>query len=301
MKFSTIALALCVGMTSALQTGSFEKQALASVQHMLASGLDTELPKRPFAAWFNQIIGPEAGIVWQLTECGQRIGTPGSADQDIPACTEVNASLPDGRKVIVVITVGTFKKGLTGKPEFFRAVVESDEQLYQVSRLRDLSEILLTPKERLVEKQPVDLPAVEDGQSQVRLAADITNVVLPSSAGPVTGGARSSETGPPPPPEKTQKLQRISQGVLEGSVITKVKPVYPPNAKNMNASGKVEVQIVISEEGRVIEASAVSGHPALRSAAVDAARKWVFKPTMLNGSPVRVQSILNFIFTPDTQ
>src|SRR5262249_52301798 len=113
MKIFAIAIALCVTFSSGFQTPSFEKQAIAQVQNMLASSLDADLPPRPFAAWFNQIVGPQAGIVWQLTECGERIGTSGGAEQDLPACTEVIASLTDSRKVIVVISVGTFKKGLT--------------------------------------------------------------------------------------------------------------------------------------------------------------------------------------------
>jgi TonB family protein len=66
----------------------------------------------------------------------------------------------------------------------------------------------------------------------------------------------------------------------------------------MNALGSVEVRILISPDGRVIEAQAVSGHMALRSAAVEAAYKWVFNPTVLNGARVKVQGILTFIFTP---
>jgi len=66
----------------------------------------------------------------------------------------------------------------------------------------------------------------------------------------------------------------------------------------MNATGTVEVEITISEAGLVIEAKAISGHLALRSAAVDAARKWVFKPPMLNGKPIKVKSVLTFVFVP---
>src|SRR5262245_8450034 len=137
MKISAIAIVLCMAFISRLQTPSFEKQALALVQNMPASNLDADLPTRPFAIWFNQIVGPQAWIVWQLTECGERGGAPGGAEQDLPACAEVIASLADNRKVIVVFTVGTFKKGVTGKPAFFRAVVERDEQLYLTSRLSD--------------------------------------------------------------------------------------------------------------------------------------------------------------------
>jgi TonB family protein len=66
----------------------------------------------------------------------------------------------------------------------------------------------------------------------------------------------------------------------------------------MKATGPVEVEITISEVGLVIEAKAISGHLALRSAAVEAARKWVFKPAMLNGKPIRVKSVLTFVFAP---
>ena len=87
-----------------------------------------------------------------------------------------------------------------------------------------------------------------------------------------------------------------SKGDAPGEALMKVQPVYPPAAKQTNASGEVQVAIVIGENGRVISAKAVSGHPALRSAAEDAARKWVFKPTEAGGKPVQVQGTLSFIF-----
>jgi len=57
------------------------------------------------------------------------------------------------------------------------------------------------------------------------------------------------------------------------------------------------VQITISETGKVIDAKAISGHQALRPAAVDAAYKWTFKPTTTSdGTPIKVQGVLNFNF-----
>jgi TonB family protein len=79
-------------------------------------------------------------------------------------------------------------------------------------------------------------------------------------------------------------------------VIKKVQPRYPAQAKRVNASGPVNVQITISETGRVIEAKAASGHPLLRDAAVTAARQWVFKPAILNGVPVKTETVLVFVF-----
>jgi len=88
----------------------------------------------------------------------------------------------------------------------------------------------------------------------------------------------------------------MSKGIAPGEVITKAPPVYPAVAKQVNASGEVRVEVIIGEDGRVISANAVSGHPALRSAAEDAARKWVFKPTLLDGRPVKQPGTLSFVF-----
>src|SRR5215467_8688034 len=145
LKLFAITNALCVLMVGAPQVDSLEKQALSSVRAMPASALDAELPGRSFASWFEQLTGPKAGVIWQLTECGGQIVATDQAGQDLPACAEVNASLPDGRKVFVRISVGTFKKGLTGKPTLFRAVIEQNERFYQVRRLSDLPETLRAP------------------------------------------------------------------------------------------------------------------------------------------------------------
>jgi TonB family protein len=69
----------------------------------------------------------------------------------------------------------------------------------------------------------------------------------------------------------------------------------------MNATGTVEVEVTISEKGLVVEATAISGHFALRSAAVEAARKWVFNPAIFSGAPVKIKSVLTFTFGPDAK
>lgn len=110
---------------------------------------------------------------------------------------------------------------------------------------------------------------------------------------------------PPPPaptpePKKTDAkpsgTTKVSEGVLQGSAIRKEKPVYPQIARSVRAAGLVQVVVTISEEGRVIEAQAINGHPLLRQAAVDAARQWVFTPTTLSKVPVKVQGVLSFNF-----
>jgi TonB family protein len=108
-------------------------------------------------------------------------------------------------------------------------------------------------------------------------------------------------TGKPVVGEKTTPETKVvavdEKGNVEpGSALTKVAPAYPPEAKEAGVSGKVQVQVTISEEGRVIEAMAISGPELLREAAVQAAKQWVFKPTRLDGAPVKVQGILTFNF-----
>jgi len=102
----------------------------------------------------------------------------------------------------------------------------------------------------------------------------------------------------PPPPPTPAVPPRVSKGVITGEVVTRVQPVYPSIAKQINASGEVLVSVIINELGRVIDAKAIKGHPVLRAAAEEAARKWVFKPTLLDGKPVKQPGTLTFVFTP---
>jgi TonB family protein len=302
-----VSLSLWLCGSAAGQIKSFEKQAISSAQEMSASDLDWALPDRPFAGWFSEVIGPKAGVVWQLTECGERIAATGEAGHDLPACAEVNASLPGGRKVFVVISVGTFKKGLAGKPSFFRAVIEQNERLYQVRRLSELPQRLRAPagpSTTVAKKRITDLPAIKTDSALVLTPFLYLGPVF-ASVPPVTDDLGmveepSAPPAPPPPPStsSTQDFERVPESDLQSRAITEVKPEYPPTAKNMKATGTVEVEITISEVGLVIQAKAISGHLALRSAAVEAARKWVFKPAMLNGKPVRVKSVLTFVFVP---
>ena len=118
-----------------------------------------------------------------------------------------------------------------------------------------------------------------------------------------TGGAPKVEVNdeppPPPAPKPTPEPPRktvVSGGVLNGKAISKPQPAYPPIAKAARASGTVTVQILVDESGRVVSASAVSGHPLLQQAAVAAARGARFSPTLLSGQPVKVSGVITYNF-----
>ena len=95
-----------------------------------------------------------------------------------------------------------------------------------------------------------------------------------------------------------QTVKTISKGVVNGSAISLPKPVYPPAALAVRASGAVNVQVTIDEEGNVFIANAVSGHPLLRASAVQAAHSAKFNPTFLEGVAVKVNGVIVYNFVP---
>jgi TonB family protein len=310
-----------------------EKQALAIVQRVPVSELDRGLPGSPFSSWFEQVVGRKSGVIWQLGECGQTIGDPTLASTqdsvhdtaqleigDIPACVEANAVLPDGRKVVVMIRVGSFRKGITENPGFNFAMIEQEGELYLIKRLSDLParlRSLTTPGEK---SRTFSLPEVESRPGLAALNNSVS--VLPEEIKidgiRVSSGESESPLPPPPPPRPSTSSAPLVKAqpstgstpanpaskenvqkdvVLQGQAVTRVQPIYPARARMYNASGEVRVQVDISEKGRVTNAKAISGHPLLRDSAVDAARKWVFKPTTVDGVPVTTRIVLNFDFT----
>ena len=117
---------------------------------------------------------------------------------------------------------------------------------------------------------------------------------------------KSSESGsgegvppPPPPPVKPPPPpvpKTVSKVALKGSATSLPQPTYPPAAKAVRAAGTVTVQVKIDENGNVVSASAVSGHPLLKTAAEQAARRAKFSPTKLSGQPVSVTGVITYNF-----
>lgn len=89
----------------------------------------------------------------------------------------------------------------------------------------------------------------------------------------------------------------VDCGALCDKVIGTPAPLYPAIAKVARAEGAVVVQLTIDEEGNVIYASAVSGPPLLRAAAVQAAKLSTFSPTLQSGKPVKANGVLTYNFT----
>jgi len=81
------------------------------------------------------------------------------------------------------------------------------------------------------------------------------------------------------------------------SLITKVNPVYPPDAKKARIQGKVVLEAVIGIDGHVENLKVVSGPKELQQSALDAVRQWVYKPYLANGNPVEVTTTVNVTYT----
>ncbi len=90
---------------------------------------------------------------------------------------------------------------------------------------------------------------------------------------------------------------RISQGVTTGMLIRRVEPSYPALARSARISGNVVLKAIINREGLIQDLQLVSGHPMLVPSAIDAVRQWRYRPYLLNGQPVEVETTITVIFT----
>jgi TonB family protein len=118
-----------------------------------------------------------------------------------------------------------------------------------------------------------------------------------SSGDASEGGAGEEETeGGDDAEADASGAPAVSGGLLDGKAVSKPRPPYPALAKAARASGTVTVRVTVDETGGVVAAEAVSGHPLLRAAAVQAARNAKFAPTLQSGKPVRVKGVLTYNF-----
>jgi|SRR5208282_4912680 len=118
--------------------------------------------------------------------------------------------------------------------------------------------------------------------------------------GGVLGGILSSTPGAaavpkfaiPVPPKRI----RVSQGVTEGRLIQKIDPKYPPLALAARIQGQVLLSAIIDKQGLIQNLVLVSGHPILVPAAIDAVQRWRYRPFLLNGEPVEVETTITVNF-----
>ena len=161
--------------------------------------------------------------------------------------------------------------------------------------------------------QPASGPnvAVEDPYAAPRLIpptiaivsdpgpAPSNNIGLPDSGNGVTPGGDVFQPQPAPRvvhPAPSGPV-RISSGVASSIVLYKVVPVYPPIAREARVEGTVVLEAVISKQGTIENLRVVSGPAMLQQSALNAVSVWRYRPFLLNGEPVAVETTVNVIFS----
>jgi len=128
-----------------------------------------------------------------------------------------------------------------------------------------------------------------------------------AQGGPITSNDQSgiwnsmgknSSILPTPPPAPLHHHPPISQ-MMEGNLIYRVQPVYPPAARTARIQGAVVIKAIIDKDGTITNLKVQSGHPFLVKAALDAVSQWRYRPYVLNGEAVEVETqvTVNFILS----
>lgn len=120
-------------------------------------------------------------------------------------------------------------------------------------------------------------------------------VMISAASGP--DSALNALAAPSPTlPTLAVGSMRISQGISQGLLLKKVAPVYPPMALQVHKEGSVEVLATISRQGAVTNTKLLNGDPMFTRAALDAVRQWKYRPYLLNGEPVEIQTQITISF-----
>ena len=117
-----------------------------------------------------------------------------------------------------------------------------------------------------------------------------------TSDNPVFGALGTGRAFVTPPPKPSAPPPRVSR-MMEGNLIYRPQPVYPSIARSARVQGTVILRAIISRDGTIENLQVISGPPMLVRAALDAVRQWRYRPYMLNGEPVEVETqvTVNFL------
>jgi protein TonB len=117
----------------------------------------------------------------------------------------------------------------------------------------------------------------------------------PSAPGPAPAAPSSSSSSPGSDPKNVKQGGQIQQAVL----IARKEPEYPKIAKQTGAKGMVTLSATIGKDGKLRNIKVVSGHPMLQNAAIEAVKQWIYRPTLLNGTPVETDTQIQLNFVGD--
>jgi hypothetical protein len=120
---------------------SKEEQTIQRVQRLDVSTLDPKLPKRQFANWLAGIVGPQAEVSWEMNDCGEQTGG-GQDARDIPTCVQAETTTSAGWNVVIMIHIGTVKRGASTTPVVKDAFIQRADQSFSSHSLSELAQLL---------------------------------------------------------------------------------------------------------------------------------------------------------------
>jgi protein TonB len=148
---------------------------------------------------------------------------------------------------------------------------------------------------QLIKEDDAPPPAVISGG----VVGGVPGGIPGGQLGGVIGGIVSSTSSVATVPNLTKPTPqrvRITQGVSKGLLIYRIEPTYPPVARQARIQGVVVLTAVIDRDGNIQNLQVVSGHPMLAPAAIEAVKQWRYKPFLLSGQPVEVETAVTVTF-----
>jgi periplasmic protein TonB len=142
------------------------------------------------------------------------------------------------------------------------------------------------PKEVKMIKEEAAPPPMQTG-----VIGGVEGGVPGGQAGGVIGSLLST-ANTAAPVVATPKRLRVSSGITEGMLLHRVEPLYPVIAQRGHIRGTVQLRAIISRDGTIENLQLVSGHPMLVPAAIDAVKQWRYRPYVLNGEPLEVETVV---------
>jgi len=155
---------------------------------------------------------------------------------------------------------------------------------------------------RIVQPQTMTAPTVIPKKVEMikdaapDIGAGSNGFGVAGGTGDVLGGGIMNQA-PPPPPKAAPSRIKVGGQVQQANLLHQVLPTYPAIAKTAHVSGTVRLHAVISKDGTIQELQYVSGPALLMRAAMDAVHEWKYRPTMLNGEPVEVDTTIDVVFS----
>jgi hypothetical protein len=130
-------------------TKTDEARGIEAAKNADVHRIESSLPDKPFEQWIRELVGPQAGITWEVNDCGEQTGNPASdTGRDLPICATAKVTLSGNRKLYVSLWVGTYASGIrSDKVSLYHTLlVEPDGSMNWVKTLARLPDAIRAAK-----------------------------------------------------------------------------------------------------------------------------------------------------------